>query len=43
MGIGPSSKFKVQSFKYEDAPEINQKTWNLEHGTLNLTELAAAC
>ena len=39
---GSSSKFKVQSSKFENAPEINQKTWNLELGTLNLIGLMAA-
>ena len=38
-----SSKFKVQSLKFENAPEMNQKTWNLEHGTLNLIALPAVC
>ena len=29
------------SSKFENAPEINQKTWNLELGTLNLIGLMA--
>jgi len=37
--IGSSSKFKVQSSKFENSPEINEKTWNLELGTLNPIEL----
>jgi hypothetical protein len=41
-GIASSSKFKVQGLKYENAPEISQKTLNLEHGTFNLIELPAA-
>jgi len=36
-----SSKFKVQSFKFENAPEISQKALNLERGTLDLIELPA--
>ena len=36
-----SSKFKVQNFKFEKAPEISQKTLNLERGTLDLIELPA--
>jgi len=42
-GMESSSKFKVQSLKYENAPEISQKTLNLEHGTLNLIEVPAVC
>jgi hypothetical protein len=38
--FGSSSKFKVQSSKFKNSPLINQKTWNLEPGTLNLIELA---
>jgi len=29
------------SSKIENSPEINQKTWNLEHGTLDPMELPA--
>jgi hypothetical protein len=36
-GIASSSKFK-----FKNSPEISQKTWNLEHGTLNPIELYAA-
>jgi len=35
------SEGQVQSLKFENAPEINQKTWNLELGTLNLIGLRA--
>jgi hypothetical protein len=38
--FGSSSKFKVQSLKFENAHEISQETWNLEPGTLILIELA---
>jgi len=40
--IASSSKSKVRSLKFENAPEISQKTLNLEHGTLNLIEQSAA-
>jgi hypothetical protein len=37
----PNSKFKVQSFKFENTSEFSDKTWNLEPGTLNLILLYA--
>jgi len=33
---------QIQSFKLENASEISQKTWNLEHGTLKYIEQTAA-
>jgi hypothetical protein len=38
----PGSKSKVQSFKFENAPQISQRIWNLEPRTLNYILLQAA-